>query len=120
MDALRKLVPLSLLFVVCDMPWLYATSNLAQDMYKKIQGGLPLQPRLAAALPVYVALAYLVQLAHSTLDSFLLGLAVYTIYEFTSYTVLAKYELGFAIADSLWGGVLFVLVRTIAIYLNIL
>jgi len=119
MDA-RKLVSLSLLFVACDMPWLYATSGLVQDMYKKIQGGAPLQVRLAGSLPVYVALAYLVQLADSTFNAFLLGLAVYTVYEFTSYTALAKYELGFAVADSLWGGVLFVLVRSIAIYLNIL
>jgi len=120
MYAVRKILPLSLLFVVCDMPWLYATSGSSQAMYKKIQGGSPMQLRLEAALPVYVALAYLVQLAHSTLEAFLLGLAVYTVYEFTSYTALTKYELSFAIADSLWGGVLFVLVRSAAIYLNIL
>jgi uncharacterized membrane protein len=49
-----------------------------------------------------------------------MGLAVYTVYEFTNYAALTRYELDFAVADSLWGGVLFVLVRSAAVYLNIL
>jgi uncharacterized membrane protein len=119
MDAV-KIISLSLLFVVCDLPWLYATSGITDSMYKKIQCGTPIKLRYWAALPVYVALAYLVQLPRSTMDAFFLGLAVYAVYEFTTYAVLSNYELSFAIADSLWGGVLFVLVRKIALLLNIL
>jgi uncharacterized membrane protein len=120
MNAIRALIPLALLFIVCDAPWLLFTSESAQKMFKAIQGGTPLQFRLIGAIPVYLALAYLVQLARSTTEAFLLGLCVYAVYDFTNYATLAKYELSFAVADSLWGGLLFVLVRTIAIYLNIL
>jgi uncharacterized membrane protein len=120
MDALRKILPLSVLFVICDLPWLYVSSEWSHSVIKKVQGGLPLQLRLSAAIPVYLALAYLVQLAHSSTQAFLLGLSVYAVYDFTNYATLAKYELPFAITDSLWGGTLFVIVRSAAIYLNIL
>ena len=75
---------------------------------------------MEGALPVYIALAYLIQQSHSTVEAFFLGLSVYTVYEFTNYAALSKYDPLFATADSIWGGVLFTLVRTVAIYLNIL
>jgi len=80
----------------------------------------PSTDSLRRGLPVYIALAYLVQQAHSTAEAFFLGLSVYTVYDFTNYAALSKYDPLFATADSLWGGVLFTLVRTIAVYLNIL
>jgi uncharacterized membrane protein len=120
MDAIRTLIPLALLLIVCDLPWLYATGNWTQSMFKKIQGGAPMVVRLQAAPPVYLALAYLVTQASSTMNAFLIGLSTYTVYEFTNYAALTNYDPQFAIADSLWGGVLFTIVRTVAIKLNIL
>jgi uncharacterized membrane protein len=120
MNAIRAMIPLALLFIVCDAPWLLLNSAWSHQMFKAVQGGTPLQFRLEAAIPVYLALAYLVQLAHSTTEAFILGVCVYAVYDFTNYATLAKYELSFAIADSLWGGALFSIVRYIAIYLNIL
>ncbi len=114
------MVSLAVLFIVCDVPWLWLTSDWTQKMFKDVQGGTPLKVRFEGAVPVYFALAYLVQLTRSLQDAFLMGLAVYTVYEFTNYAALTRYELDFAVADSLWGGVLFVLVRSAAVYLNIL
>ena len=117
---IRNLIPLALLFIICDIPWLYVSSTHAQGMIKKIQGGLPLEIRWASAIPVYLALAFLVQKAASTADAFAIGLSTYAVYDFTNYATLAKYDLSFAVADSIWGGVLFSIVRTVAVYLNIL
>lgn len=117
---LRNLIPLALLFVVCDIPWLYLSSSHAQQMIKTIQGGLPFRMRWEAAPPIYLALAFLVQQARSTADAFLIGLSTYAVYDFTNYATLAKYDLSFAIADSLWGGVLFSIVREVAILLHVL
>lgn len=116
---MNAILPLALLFLVCDIPWIWLISGHAQTMYKEIQG-TPIKFRLEGAIPVYLALAYLIQKVSSMTEAFFMGLAVYTIYEFTTYTILAKYDLSFAIADSLWGGILFVLVRSIALRLNIL
>jgi len=62
---------------------------------------------LWAALIVYVALGYLVWQVNSVQEAALLGSAVYAVYDFTSLAVLKKYEVWIAVADTLWGGVLF-------------
>lgn len=110
---LRNLVPLAIVFVICDLPWLYLTSSTAQTMIKKIQGGTPMILRFEGAIPVYLALAFLVQRARSTLEAFLIGLCTYAVYDFTNYSTLTNYDLKFAIADSIWGGVLFSIVRQV-------
>jgi uncharacterized membrane protein len=120
MDAFRTLVPVALLFIVCDLPWLFTLSGLSQAMVKKIQGGAPMVLRWEGAPVVYVALAYLLLQTHSNTQAFLTGLATYAVYDFTNYATLANYEIKFAIADSLWGGVLFSIVRQVAIRLNLL
>ena len=120
MDAIRKMIPLAALFVLVDLPWLYTTSSWAQGMVKKIQGGTPMVIRWQAAPPVYLALAYLVLQSTSTMQAFFIGLCTYAVYDFTNYSILANYDPVFAISDTLWGGILFVLVREIGIKLNIL
>ena len=55
-----------------------------------------------------------------TADAFFIGLSTYAVYDFTNYATLAKYDISFAIADSLWGGVLFSIVREVAILLHVL
>jgi uncharacterized membrane protein len=119
-DLVRKVLPLAALFIVCDLPWLYATSEWAQTMTKTVQGGAPMTIRWVGAPPVYLALGYLVLKTRGTLDAFLTGLAVYAVYDFTNYSTLAKYELNFAIADSIWGGLLFAIVHGVGRYLNLL
>jgi uncharacterized membrane protein len=118
MDAIRNIIPIAFLILVCDAPWLYFTSGQAQKMMQRIQGGAPMAIRWEGAPPVYLALAFLVLQAQSTMQAFLIGLCTYAVYDFTNYTTLKNYELGFAVADSVWGGVLFTLVRQVALYLN--
>ena len=47
------------LIPLVDLPWLWLSSKVALPAYEKIQGGRRLDPWLLAALPVYLALAYL-------------------------------------------------------------
>ena len=48
-----------------------------------------------------------------------LGAATYAVYDFTSLAILKKYEVGVAIADTVWGGVLFATVFSILKYFKI-
>lgn len=93
------------LLLALDLPWLYATNQWVGSMIYGIQKR-HLELRLAPALVVYIALGYLLTRARSLRDAFLLGLATYAVYDFTNYATLQNYRLEFAIADSLWGGVL--------------
>jgi len=114
------MIPIALLFIVCDIPWLWASSSLVQPMIKKIQGGMPLELRWGAAIPVYFALAYLVSISRSTVEAGLIGLSTYVVYDFTNLATLTNYRLEFALADSIWGGILFMIVRELSLRLGLL
>lgn len=81
-------------------------------MFRAIQGS-PIQMRMWAAIPVYIALAYLLLHQTSTLGAFTQGAAVYAVYDFTNLLVFKNYTLSFALADTVWGGVLFATAHTI-------
>lgn len=69
--------------------------------------------RFWAAIPVYIALAYLIHLVEKPMDAFWVGLSTYAVYDFTNLSTLKNYSLSFAVVDSLWGGILFAIVRSI-------
>lgn len=120
MDAARTLLPLAAVVAVCDLPWLAWVAPWARSMFQRVQGGAPMEFRLAALPPIYLALAYLLSRTGSVRDAFLMGLAVYAVYDFTNLATLSRYELTFALADSLWGGVLFAISRLVAERLGLL
>jgi hypothetical protein len=99
-----------ILLILLDIPWLLATSAVAGDMVYTIQGS-PLEFRMWPAPVVYLALAYLMTRVKTPTEAFLSGLCVYAVYDFTNLSIFEKYSPFFAVADSLWGGVLFALVR---------
>jgi uncharacterized membrane protein len=118
MDAIR-LIAIAILFVICDIPWLYISSTWAQNMMKKIQGGRSISVRWEGVIPVYLALAYLVLQTTSRTQSFAVGLCTYAVYDYTNYSTFANYDPIFALADTVWGGIVFMIVREVAIYLHL-
>ncbi len=40
-----------------------------------------------------------------------MGAATYAVYDFTNLATLKNYDFSFAVVDTLWGGVLFAIVR---------
>ena len=96
----------AVLLFALDVPWLYAVSGWSSSVVRGIQG-TPLEFKLWPAIPVYLALGYLLQIAKSVQMAFLMGAATYIVYDFTNLATLKKYPVEFAIADSLWGGTLF-------------
>jgi uncharacterized membrane protein len=99
-----------LLLILFDLPWLLAIGETAQKMILRIQGS-ELKLRMAPALVVYIALAYLVTKTETPLEAFKVGVAVYAVYDFTNLAMFKNYTVSFAILDSLWGGILMGMVR---------
>lgn len=77
--------------------------------------GAPLTFRAWAAAPVYVALSYLVSKPNSSQEAFCMGLSVYAVYDFTNLSTLDGWSWRFALADSLWGGVITAIVFSILV-----
>jgi len=97
------------LIPLIDSPWLIYQSYTGLESLVKVQGGRPIQMNIFAGIPVYLALAYLLIQQTTVYQALYAGLAVYAVYEFTNLSVFKDYSLGFAIADTLWGGILFAL-----------
>jgi uncharacterized membrane protein len=85
-------------------------------MVRKIQGK-DIELKAGPAIVVYFALAYLALLPKTAMEAFLLGLCVYAVYDFTNLATLANYDWRFAVADSLWGGILFTIVHYALTYI---
>jgi len=110
MHILQKIVILSFITGIMDLPWLFIQGPAVQDIIRDIQGDRSMNVRLWGGMPVYLALGYLVSEIHSAPRAFLTGLATYAVYDFTQIVTFDKYPLWFALADSIWGGVLLALV----------
>jgi uncharacterized membrane protein len=97
------------MLVLVDMIWLGTVGLISLKMLEKIQGSAVTMRFWAAAI-VYVALAYLVLEAKTIYQAAGIGAASYAVYDFTNLATLEKYDWRLAIADTVWGGVLFSIV----------
>ena len=106
MNTIQQILGLALLTAVIDLPWLYIQGPVVGDLVRDIQADRSMNVRLWGAVPVYLALGYLISEIHSAPRAFLAGMATYAVYDFTQIVTFDKYPLWFALADSTWGGVL--------------
>ena len=97
---------LNVLILMCiDAFWLMAINKEYTAAIAKVQGKAP-RYRLIFAVPVYLALGYLLTLPKTLSQAFLLGLCVYAVYDFTLLALMEDYPLKLALMDTVWGGVL--------------
>lgn len=116
---LNKLFITALVILIIDSLWLFTGGQYAVRMTAKIQGS-EVVFRYGGALIVYLALAYLHNTFAKTLgEAFALGAGTYAVYDFTNYALLKDYQAGFAIADTIWGGVLFSMVHSVMKYIPV-
>jgi uncharacterized membrane protein len=94
------------IFIV-DLFWLATGGIYARRMIELIQGK-SIELRFISAIFVYLFLAYMLLQTNSSLQAFMYGVCIYGVYDFTNHAVFERYDWKFAIADTLWGGVLFV------------
>ena len=98
------------IIVLVDMFWLATAGIFFRQMVERIQGQ-PSSFRYVCAIVVYLALAYLLLETTSYQQAFFRGLAVYAVFDFTNLAIFERYDWKIAVADSSWGGVLFVCAR---------
>ena len=110
MKAIQQLLITATLVFLVDLPWLMVSATYVAPMIQRIQGS-PLNMRYLPAAIVYIALAYLVLQTKTPLEAFYMGAATYAVYDFTNLATLKNYDFSFALVDSLWGGVLFAIIR---------
>lgn len=120
MNEVVKICLIAGLLVVLDLPWLFIQGQAVQDIVRDIQGERSMNVRLWGGIPVYLALAYTVTQVTSVPRAFLMGMTTYAVYDFTQIVTFDKYPIWFAVADTLWGGVLMALAWWILSRMNLL
>lgn len=101
-----KVILAPLILLLLDIPWLLLQGETFQKTVQSIQGS-PLRFKPWAAIPVYLALGYLILQQRSLTSAVLSGMSVYAVYDFTTLAIFNNYPLEVAVLDTLWGGVLF-------------
>lgn len=112
------LVKLSVIFTLIDSVYLYSMSGKFQSMIKNIQGS-ELKMQILPTIFCYVFLIFLlyyfiIYKKETIRDAFLLGLAVYGVYETTNLAIFKNWDPLIGLVDTIWGGILFSL--TVYIY----
>ena len=105
-----SLLKTALIIFLVDCFWLLTGGIFARKMTERIQGK-PIEFRYVSAVLVYLFLAYMLLQTTSYKQAFIYGICIYGVYDFTNHALLEQYEWKFAIADTLWGGILFVFAK---------
>jgi uncharacterized membrane protein len=107
-----KFILTAVVIFVVDLIWLSTGGQYALKIAENIQGSrVTLNPYYAAV--VYVFLSYMLMKTNTIMDAFLFGVCIYGVYDFTTLAIFKNYDVRFAVADTIWGGILFVLSRYI-------
>lgn len=107
-----SLVILFLLFLVFDALFFWTNQTFLAKTIQSVQGKSS-KVRVFGALLCYVALTLLMYftLSLDMLKTFGLGAGIYAVYEGTNYAIFEKWPLQMVVMDTVWGGLLFVLVK---------
>ena len=109
---LSILVPAFVFFIIYDAIFFCVNQNFLYGIIKKVQHA-PVKINRVGAVVCYLALAVLMYLTLSWdyTKTFLFGASVYAVYEGTNYAIFKDWPLSMVLLDTIWGGVLFLLVK---------
>ena len=103
---LARILINALTIVALDSLWLMLIGKRYKAAVAAIQGGAPAVLTPLYALPVYLALGYILTVPQSWQQAFFLGLCTYAVYDFTVLALFARFPWPLAVMDTLWGGIL--------------
>jgi uncharacterized membrane protein len=112
---MNTLLKTAFFFILFDAIYLILSSQYFRKQILLVQGS-SLEIQVWKLFLIYIVLIlgyyYFVILKNLSIkDAFLLGLFVYSVYELTNYSIFKKWGWFTVLLDSLWGGILFALVR---------
>jgi len=105
----------SLILLGLDFIYLSSTKKYFNDQVQLVQGST-IKLNILATIICYILLSigiyyFVINKNLSYLDSFYLGIFVYGVYDLTTMAILKNWKWNTVIMDTLWGGILFVLVK---------
>ena len=108
MSYVYKFIITCIVIFLIDLIWLTTGGTYAVKIAENIQGS-PVRLQWWYVPFVYLFLAYMLLETSTYQKAFLYGVCIYGVYDFTTLGIFKRYDYRFALADTLWGGILFVL-----------
>tara|TARA_B100000902_G_C27301533_1_gene913113 strand:- start:2241 stop:2612 length:372 start_codon:yes stop_codon:yes gene_type:complete len=114
---MSNFIKLALILGVLDYSYIYNIKNNFNKMITSIQGK-EMNVKYLGVIFAYVFLFIILKLFVidknlSILNSFILGMSIYGVYDMTNYATISNWDFNFVILDTLWGGTLFALINFI-------
>ena len=117
---IKQIILVSIIILVIDLYWLSLfLGKYFGNMVLQIHGEDMVIDKYKAAVAysfMVLSFYYFIVLKNNRnmyLDSFLLGLCIYGIFEFTSGAIFKKWKILPLVVDTLWGGVLYLLTYSV-------
>ena len=104
-------IKLGLIVILIDYFYLSWINKKFNKMIVKIQGSdIELNYKAAAfcyALLIFCLKHYVIEKKFNTLDTFLLGVIIYGVFDTTNGAIFNNWDLKTILLDTIWGGILF-------------
>jgi len=114
---LKYIIP-AIVLLITDILWI---NVIMKHPYNQMIRNIQLQPmkvNYISALLAYIAmviiLIIIIRKNFTLLETFITGLCIYAVYDFTCGAVFSKWDFKLALLDILWGGIVF----TLAVYIS--
>ena len=117
MEEIYKIIIIYILLILADSIYFMFIKNLFDKQIKAIQGS-SIIINIPAFILCYIFIAivlyyFIIREKKSILQAFLLGSCIYAIYELTNKTLFNNWKWSTVFIDSIWGGLLFMIVTKI-------
>lgn len=111
----QEYIKIVILLLILDFIWItFFFGNTFSRMIEQVQGS-KMQINLFGMIIAYIILAlfaiFIIPKTENVYEAFLAGFLTYAIYDSTNYATLKNWNPTIAIMDSLWGGILFSIIK---------
>mgnify|MGYP003682002943 CR=1 FL=1 len=124
MKTIYKILCISLIALLLDIPYLIYFKDIFMNMIYRVQGGQSFNFRFIYLIPIYILIGIAIYITifsgheYNTKEiikrAFVMGACIYGIYNLTNYTTLTNWDFNFIFQDSIWGGLLFTMASLIS------
>lgn len=114
---IQKIILLGIIFALTDSVYLSSISGHFNNLLIKIQGSpitlKPIETILAYVALVFSLYYFILKDKRPIFEAGLLGWSIYAVYEFTNAAIFKKWGWTTVLIDTLWGGILYMIVTWI-------
>jgi len=111
----NKYLKIVILLLILDFLWITVFfGNTFSRMIEKVQGSV-MQVNVFGMIIAYIILSmyaiFIIPKTENIYEAFIAGFLTYAIYDSTNYATLKNWNPVIAIIDSIWGGILFAIIK---------